>query len=211
MIKLVGNSANMGNKAEVPCPLRSVGKILSLATLKLGLPMPALRMFTAAGVEVSHSSQLQPGDTVTISCGEAFWKTTAARRRRRHYTAAGFQKGVQQCVINQNKDIVAVTIQKMWRGYQARMRHRPPTTVEAPSPKPLEEAPAPEEAPAFEELPIEIEKRGITEVDLNGPELYSATGLCRFGEYRTASSFVQKLRSQSAPSWWAECITSEEA
>ena len=43
------------------------------------------------------------------------------------------------------------------------MRHRPPTTVEAPSPKPLEEAPAPEEAPAFEELPIEIEKRGTFE------------------------------------------------
>jgi len=201
---------------QVACPLASLGTIIRFATAKLGLALPASRLFDSGGQVITSSAELNNGDVLTVSCGEGYWGTVAAQRRRRFRRAGAMQRlhsaitrsksapicemtqprfVAPSCVNTKKRDAAATTIQCIWRGFIERRKPKP-------QPKKVLELVIPKPKPAQNVL-VTFKKDDAL-ADGHG---YATTGLRRIGQYTKTSSFLNELKGKDAPSWWADCVS----
>ena len=180
-------------------PIKSIGKILSLGTVGLELPLAARRVFDVAGNEITQSSQLEAHQTYVLSSGEEHWAKAAAKRKRRFSKALLFQekpapaKRVEEPTAPEapklpDRDLYAVRIQRVYRGHRARRGRSQP-----PKKQPFTEV------SLNKETTVESSK-------LSGPKKYATTGLQGSRQYLTASPLLSKLKAQKAPQWWEDCV-----
>jgi len=236
IIHLVRNTADCRLRVDDERGLRfsmsvkSLGKILTLGSVGLELPVAAKLIYTLEGIEITKSCQLSSNETYILSMGEEHWAKAAAKRRRRHSKAWNNQAfQIQErppapvCLapppprleaaydgskVQAYRASSATSIQCAFRGYIARRREasRRRATKKA---SPFGEVSS--NHPPSKALP-KSGYCGPVVPSLPGSKLsslhkYATTGLQGSREYLTPSPLLSKLKAQKAPAWWEDCVS----
>jgi len=159
--------------------------------------MPAKRLFDINGKEMMSSSDLEVGGIYIASMGSDYWGKDAQDKQKRFDVALKnletheTQKEVPLPQINE-EDLMAVRIQRVWRGHSVRSGLYNAVDEEVGL------------------LPNQQKYNKLKRYEghnLSTLTKYSATGLLRGQNYINGSYFLKKLKRESGPSWWAECLS----